>query len=74
MLMDMCSVKFDISYLSAYHLPKYHCTAPRKKFSYSDLFWFECGKIRTRITPNKDTFYAVLLTELKLTYVLYFKF
>ena len=74
MLMDMCSVKFDISYLSAYHLPKYHCTALSRKFSYSDLFWSECGKIRTRITPNKDTFYAVPLTELKLTYVLYFKF
>ena len=33
---------------------------------YSDLFWFafsriqsECGKLRTRITPSTDTFYAV---------------
>ena len=74
MLMDMCLPKFDISYLCVYHLPKYHCTTLRKKCSYLDLFWSECGKIRTRITPDKDTFYAVLLTELKLTYVLYFKF
>ena len=25
----------------------------------SELFWSECGKIRTIITPNTDTFYAV---------------
>ena len=43
----------------------------RKKFSYSELIWpvfsrirteygeFECGKIRTRITPNMDNFHAV---------------
>ena len=23
----------------------------------------ECGKIRTRITPNMDTFYAVILSD-----------
>ena len=25
----------------------------------SELFWSECGKIRTIIPPNTDTFYAV---------------
>ena len=29
----------------------------REKCPYSDS---ECGKIRTRITPNTDTFYAVV--------------
>ena len=24
-----------------------------------ELFWSECGKMRTRITPNTDIFYAV---------------
>ena len=31
---------------------------------------FKCGKIRTRKTPNKDTFHAVLLTH----FVLRFQF
>ena len=36
----------------------------RKKFPYSELFWSECGKIRTRITPNTDTFHAVNISDL----------
>ena len=42
-------------------------SALRKKCPYSDLFWStfsriqsEWGKMRTRITPNTDAFYAVL--------------
>ena len=42
--------------------------ALREKYPYSELFWSvfsrirtEYGKIRTRITPNTDTFYAVLV-------------
>ena len=31
----------------------------REKCPYSELFLSECGKISTRITPNKDTLYAV---------------
>ena len=31
----------------------------RKKRPYPELFWSESGKIRTRITPNTDTFHAV---------------
>ena len=42
----------------------------RKKCPYSELFWSvfsrirtENEKIRERITPNTDSFYAVLLIE-----------
>ena len=31
----------------------------REKCLYSELFWSECGKMRSRISPNTDTFYAV---------------
>ena len=31
----------------------------REKCPYSELFWSECGKKRTRKTTNTDTFYAV---------------
>ena len=31
----------------------------QKKWQYLKLFWSKCGKIRTRITPNTDTLYAV---------------
>ena len=53
----------------------FHCTISfplRKKYPYLELFWsafsrirteygeiLECGKMRTRITPNTDTFHAV---------------
>ena len=40
-----------------------------EKFPYSELFWSvfsriqsDCGKMRTRITPNMDTFYAMEVT------------
>ena len=32
----------------------------RKKYPYWELFWSKCGNIRTRITPNTDTFHAML--------------
>ena len=32
------------------------------------LIQFECGKIRTRITPNTDTFYAVIIEAAKSTF------
>ena len=35
--------------------------ALRKKYPYSELFLSECGNIRARITPNTDTFHAVLI-------------
>ena len=38
---------------------KFQTQSLRKKCRYSKLFWSECGKIRTRITPNMDTFDAV---------------
>ena len=31
----------------------------RKKCPYSELFWSKCGKMRSRITSNTDTFHAV---------------
>ena len=31
----------------------------REKRPYSEFFWYECGKILTRNTPNTDTFHAV---------------
>ena len=34
----------------------------REKCPDSELFWSECGKTQTRITPNTDTFHAVLAT------------
>ena len=37
----------------------------RKMYPYSELFWpafSECGKMRTRITPNTDTSHAVMST------------
>ena len=40
-----------------------------EKFPYSELFWSvfsriqsDCGKMRTRITPNMETFYAMEAT------------
>ena len=33
----------------------------REKCPYSELLWSECGKMWTSITPNMDTFYAVLI-------------
>ena len=48
----------------------------REKCAYLQLFWFifsriqfDCGTIRTRITPNTGTFYAVLLCEVKFVFV-----
>ena len=29
------------------------------KSPYSELFWSECGNVRTRITPNTVTFYEL---------------
>ena len=40
--------------------PGYFSILPslRKKCSYSELFWSAFSRIRTRITPNTDTFQA----------------
>ena len=44
---------------------KFRKCSLREKCPYSELFWpvfshiqSECGKVRTRIAPNKDTFHA----------------
>ena len=36
-----------------------------KRYSVSLRIQSECGEMRTRITPNTDTFYAVLLKQIK---------
>ena len=36
-----------------------------ERYSVSLRIQFECGKMRTRITPNTDTFYGVDLTQVK---------
>ena len=65
------------------HCSSTHYCSLRKKFLYSELFWWaffphflafgliteryeiflriQCGKMRSRVTPNTDTFYAVVL-------------
>ena len=30
----------------------------RKKCRYSEFFWYKCGKMQTRITPNMGTFHT----------------
>ena len=35
----------------------------RKKCPYSEFFWSECEKIRTRKTPNTDIFQAVMVKK-----------
>ena len=52
-----------------------------RKSSYSELFWYlrispysvrlreNAGKMRTRITPNTDTFYAVTLYFITITFL-----
>ena len=43
------------------------CHTVRKKCLYSELFWSKCGKIRTRIAPNTDTFHAVTVNAKVIT-------
>ena len=38
--------------------------ALREKCPYLEIFWSECGKIRTTINPNTGTFYAVMSTQI----------
>ena len=48
------------------------CTSPNSRFgghfctawgcSCARLFWSECGKMRTGVTPNADTFHLVLIS------------
>ena len=40
-----------------------------KKYPYSELFWPQCGKMWTRITPNTDTFHAVVKCNLHTIYL-----
>ena len=40
----------------------------RKKWPYSELFWSLFSRIRTRITPNTDAFYAVIVIKPNVRY------
>ena len=44
------------------HFPAFGLNTER--YSVSLRIQSECGKMRTRITPNTDTFYAVLLRRI----------
>ena len=46
------------SLISAWDFQATGMTAPREKCPYSEFFWSKCGKVRTRKTPNTDTFHA----------------
>ena len=61
--------KFSKVFIQSFVNSTYAVLVLRKKCPYSDLFWStfshirseqsECGKMRSRITPNTNTFYAV---------------
>ena len=43
------------------HFPTFRLKTERYEVSFG--IQFECGKIRTRITPNTDTFHAVFIKK-----------
>ena len=53
-----CAKSVRIPSYSGPHLPAFGLNTER--YSVSLLIQSECGKMRTRITPNTNTFYAVL--------------
>ena len=56
-------VKFVLLWLySGPYFPAFGLNTERYKVSL--LIQSECGKIRTRITPNTDSFYAVKLIDI----------
>ena len=49
----------------------------RKKCPHSELFWSECGKMRTRITLYTNTFHAVYILKIEfplIDFILSFSF
>ena len=57
----ICNSLILISYSGPY-FPAFGLNT--ESYSVSLRIQSECGKMRTRITPNTDTFYAVLLTNI----------
>ena len=53
-----CVKSVRIRSYSGPHFPAFKLNMER--YSVSLRIQFECGKIRTRITPNTDTFHAVI--------------
>ena len=66
-LCQHCVKGVHIRSYSAPHFPAFGLNTER--YSVSLRIQSECGKMRTRITPNTDTFYAVQLTK----YIQFFK-
>ena len=60
LLMNYFVIKFDFSYFGR-RAENFNWLR-----AYSDLFWSECGTIRTRKTPSTDTFHAVMAGSLSL--------
>ena len=52
----MCTLQWENT------LQKKKLTLPEKG-PYSKFFWSECREMRTRETPNTDTFYAVQFSK-----------
>ena len=61
MLEHHCFKSVPIRSSSGLYFPAFGLNTER--YSVSLRIQFECGEIRTRITPNTDTFYAVFETE-----------
>ena len=63
------SREFFLTTVNGFHQSLYHCTfkienlctmqSLREKGPYSEFFWLVFSRIRTRKTPNTDTFYTV---------------
>ena len=61
-LCQICS-KLKIKTLGVSRGPIYNCEPLREMCLYFEIFWSECGKIRTRKTPNTVTFYTVNIKQ-----------
>ena len=74
---SFCKFSWDSCLSYVILIKKERCNTNAQACPYSELFWtvfsrirIECGriqseygKIRTRITPNRDTFYAMTITK-----------
>ena len=60
----LCSLSCSLHLLSI--ATSFPCSTLCENCPHAELFWSECRKIWTRITPNKDTFYAVAAFEFSL--------
>ena len=59
-----CVKSVRIRSYSGPHFPAFGLNTER--FTESLRIQSECGKMRTRITPNRDTFYVVIMMQRKI--------